>query len=78
MMEFNFGGYLRRQNLTTLELIRQVRGRGAPSTIYGLARRPIHKLDLEIIGRLLQGLSRLEGRKVILTDLLEPRPTDHP
>ncbi|WP_164473363.1 hypothetical protein [Deinococcus psychrotolerans] len=38
-------------------------------------RRSIYRLDLDIVSKLLDELSRLEGRKVIITDLIEK--TDH-
>ncbi|WP_424950581.1 hypothetical protein [Deinococcus sp.] len=71
-MQLNLGAFLTRQGITPARLVRATEGRLAPATVYGLASRPMQRIDLQTVGTVLDALSELTGREVHFQDVLEP------
>lgn len=68
---FNLGEYLREHGVSAYALAREVEGRVSASTVYGLARRPVQRIDLPVVFALLEALERLQGEPVSLTQMID-------
>lgn len=71
-MQLNLGAFLTRQGISPARLVRATEGRLAPATVYGLASRPVQRIDLQTVGTVLDALSELTGTTIHFQDVLEP------
>lgn len=68
---FNLGKYLREHGLTAYALVKEVEGQVPASTVYGLARKPVQRIDLPTVYTLLDALGRLRGEKVSVIEVID-------
>lgn len=68
---FNLGKYLREHQLSAYALVREVDGKVPASTVYGLARKPVRRIDLPVVYTLLDALQRMRGQAVDITEVIE-------
>ncbi len=70
-LQMNLGAFLQRRGLSAYRLVKATEGRLAPATVYGLASKPVQRIDLATVGTMLEALSELTGTTVVFQDVLE-------
>ncbi|GMA15750.1 XRE family transcriptional regulator [Deinococcus metallilatus] len=73
-LRLNLGRYLQEHDISAYRLVQEVKGRVAPNTVYSLARKPVQRIDLDTVAKILQALGRVRGEKVAITEMLEDVP----
>lgn len=77
-LRLNLGQYLKEHGITAYRLVREMEGKVASNTIYGMARKPAQRIDLNTVGEVLKALGRLTGGEVELSDVIEKREEPKP
>lgn len=72
-LRLNLGQYLKDHGITAYRLVKEMDGRIASNTVYGMARKPAQRIDLNTVGEVLEALGRLTGETVALSDVVEKR-----
>ena len=64
--------FLKRNNLTTYKLTKEVGGKASQGSVYALSRgNKVKRVDLETLSEVMGALTRLTGQPVTPNDLLE-------
>ncbi|WP_309569996.1 helix-turn-helix transcriptional regulator [Deinococcus sp.] len=77
-LRLNLGQYLKDHGISAYRLVQEVEGVVAPNTVYGLARKPAQRIDLDTVSSILQALERVRGQRVMITEVLEDVPDTLP
>lgn len=75
-LRLNLGQYLKEHGITAYRLVQEMEGKVASNTVYGMARRPAQRIDLQTVSEVLQALQRVNGKPVRITDILEDVQAD--
>lgn len=70
-MRLHLKPFLERHQISAYQLARATRGRLSEATVYGMARRPLQRIDLDSVGAVIDALESLTGQTVSLLDLVE-------
>lgn len=71
MLRLHIKPFLERHRISAYQLARATRGRLSEATVYGMARRPLQRIDLNSVGTVIDALESLTGQPVTLLDLVE-------
>ncbi|MEF2277622.1 helix-turn-helix transcriptional regulator [Deinococcus sp. YIM 134068] len=71
MMRLHLKPFLERHHISAYQLARATRGRLSEATVYGMARKPLQRIDLDSVATVLDALQSLTGQPVTLLDLVE-------
>lgn len=71
MLRLHLKPFLERHNISAYQLARATRGRLSEATVYGMARRPLQRIDLDSVDTVIDALQNLIGQPVTLLDLVE-------
>lgn len=70
-MRLHLKPFLERHQISAYQLARATRGRLSEATVYGMARKPLQRIDLDSVGTVIDALESLTGQPVTLLDLVE-------
>ncbi|MFC6591993.1 helix-turn-helix domain-containing protein [Deinococcus lacus] len=70
-LQLNLGRYLREHDISAYRLVQEVKGEVAPNTVYDLARNPAQRVNLRVVAKILDALSRVRGEKVSVIEVLD-------
>ena len=71
-MQMNLGAFLEQRGISAYRLVKATEGQLAAATVYGLASKPVQRIDLATVSTMLEALSDLIGTEVAIQDVLEP------
>lgn len=71
MLRLHLKPFLERHHLSAYQLVRATRGQLSEATVYGMARKPLQRIDLGSVETIIQALEALTGETVSLLDLIE-------
>ncbi len=71
MLRLHLKPFLERHRISAYQLARATRGRLSEATVYGMARRPLQRIDLDSVSMVIDALESLTGQPVTLLDLVE-------
>lgn len=71
MLRLHLKPFLERHHISAYQLARATRGRLSEATVYGMARKPLQRIDLDSVSTVIHALEALTGEAVSLTDLVE-------
>ena len=82
MLRFHLKPFLERHQITAYQLARATKGQLSESTVYGMSRAPLQRIDLDSVRVVMNALEEMIGAHVQLEDLMTelPEPTQiiHP
>lgn len=83
ILQLNLGKYLKEHDISAYRLVQEVKGEVAPNTVYDLARAPVQRVNLRVVAKILEALSRVRGEKVSVLEVIdeleeEAAPTESP
>ncbi len=71
MFRLHLKPFLERHHISAYQLVRATRGQLSEATVYGMARKPLQRIDLDSVGAVIDALETLVGEAVSLSDLIE-------
>jgi hypothetical protein len=71
MLKFSLKPFLEHHHITAYQLVRATKGKLSESTVYGMSRKALQRVDLGSAGLIVQALRELTGEPVQFQDLLE-------
>ncbi len=71
ILQLNLGKYLKEHDISAYRLVQEVKGEVAPNTVYDLARAPAQRVNLRVVAKILEALSRVRGEKVSVLDVID-------
>ena len=73
MLRFHLKPFLERHRISAYQLVQATKGKLSESTVYGMSRKPLQRIDLDSVRVILGALSDLTTQPVQMQDLLEDR-----
>lgn len=74
MLRFHLKPFLERHHITAYQLARATKGKLSESTVYGMSRAPLQRIDLDSVGVVMSALEIMTGERVQVQDLIEQMP----
>jgi hypothetical protein len=71
MLKFYLKPFLERHHISAYQLVQATKGKLSESTVYGMSRKPLQRVDLGSAGLILEALRELTDEPVQFQDLLE-------
>lgn len=71
ILQLNLGKYLKEHDISAYRLVQEVKGEVAPNTVYDLARSPAVRVNLRVVAKILDALSRVRGEKVSVIEVID-------
>ncbi|AXG99692.1 hypothetical protein DVJ83_11770 [Deinococcus wulumuqiensis] len=71
ILQLNLGKYLKEHDISAYRLVQEVKGEVAPNTVYDLARAPAQRVNLRVVAKILEALSRVRGEKVSVLEVID-------
>ncbi|MEX2534932.1 MAG: hypothetical protein WD273_04950 [Trueperaceae bacterium] len=70
-LRVKLGDYLSRHDISAYRLVREADSQLAKNTVYSYARGGVKRVDLEVLGVIMEKLESITGEPVSIDDLLE-------
>jgi hypothetical protein len=71
MLRFSLKPFLESHQISAYQLVQATKGKLSESTVYGMSRKPLQRVDLGSAGLIVQALRELTDKPVQFQDLLE-------
>jgi hypothetical protein len=71
MLRFSLKPFLESHQISAYQLVQATKGKLSESTVYGMSRKPLQRVDLGSAGLIIQALRELTDEPVQFQDLLE-------
>jgi hypothetical protein len=71
MLRFHLKPFLERHHITAYQLARATKGKLSESTVYGMSRAPLQRIDLSSVKIVMTALEEITGECVRVEDLIE-------
>jgi hypothetical protein len=71
MLKFSLKPFLERHQITAYQLVQATKGKLSESTVYGMSRKALQRVDLGSAGVIIEALRELTDEPVQFQDLLE-------